>query len=103
MSGFFFSDHDRLVEFILGHHLPSMFGDRVFADLGGLISYGPSIPGMYQLTAEYVGKILNGSPPADLSIEMPTKFELVVNLKTAMKLGLKVPPAILARADEVIE
>jgi putative tryptophan/tyrosine transport system substrate-binding protein len=103
MSGFFFSDRDRLVEFVLRHQLPSMFGDRVFADMGGLISYGPSIPGMYQLAAEYVGKILKGTPPADLPIEMPTRFELVVNLKTAKALGLTVPPSILARADEVIE
>ena len=103
MSGFFFSDRDRLVALALRRRLPSMFGDRAFADLGGLITYGPSIPGMFRLAAEYVDKILKGTPPADLPIEMPTRYELVINLKTAEALGLTVPPSILARADEVIE
>jgi putative tryptophan/tyrosine transport system substrate-binding protein len=103
MSGFFFSDRDRLVALALRRRLPSMFGDRAFADLGGLITYGPSIPGMFRLAAEYVDKILKGTPPADLPIEMPTRYELVVNLNTANALGLTVPPSILARADEVIE
>jgi len=80
-----------------------MFGDRAFADSGGLITYGPSIPGMFRLAAEYVGKILKGTPPADLPIEMPTRYELVINLKTAKALGITVPQLLLATADEVIE
>ena len=103
MSGFFFSDRDRLAALALRRRLPSMFGDRAFADSGGLITYGPSIPGMFRLAAEYVGKILKGTPPADLPIEMPTRYELVINLKTAKALGITVPQLLLATADEVIE
>jgi putative ABC transport system substrate-binding protein len=102
-SSFFFRDRDRLSELALQHRLPSMFTQREMAEAGGLISYGTSIPGMFRLAADYVDKILKGAKPADLSIEQPTRFELVVNLKTAQALGLTVPPSILARADEVIE
>jgi len=103
MSGFFFSDRDRLAALALRRRLPSMFGDRAYADSGGLITYGPSIPGMFRTAAEYVDKILKGTPPADLPVQQPTTFELVINLKTANALGLTVPQSMLMRADEVIE
>ena len=102
-SPFFNRDRNRLAEFALQRRLPSMFANRQYTDAGGLISYGPSYPAMYRLAAEYVDKILKGAAPADLPIQQPTTFELVLNLKTAKALGVTIPPAILARADEVIE
>jgi putative ABC transport system substrate-binding protein len=93
----------QIVDFTIHTQLPAVFPFREFAELGGLMSYGPNLPEMFRMAATYVDKILKGAKPADLPIEQPTKFELVINLKTAKALGIDVPATLLARADEVIE
>jgi putative ABC transport system substrate-binding protein len=85
------------------HRLPALYAGREFVDAGGLISYGPNYPGMFRRGAYFVDRILRGSKPADLPVELPTKLELVINLKAAKTLGLGVPPGLLTSADEVIE
>jgi putative ABC transport system substrate-binding protein len=102
-SPFFFLDRARLAEFTLQHRMLAMVTSREEVAAGGFMSYGPSLDAMFALAANYVDRIAKGAKPADLPIEQPTKFELVVNLKTAKAVGLEVPPTLLARADEVIE
>jgi len=98
-----FSHLSRIVESAARSRLPAMYAFRQFADAGGLMSYGPNTPDSFRRAAVYVHKILKGAKPADLPIEQPTKFELVINLKTAKALGLTIPQALLLRADQVIE
>jgi ABC-type uncharacterized transport system substrate-binding protein len=93
----------RIIEFASHNRTPAMYTAHEFVDSGGLFSYGPSLKEMYKLAGGYVAKILNGAKPADLPVEQPTKFELVINLKTAKALGLTIPPLVLGRADHVIE
>ena len=102
-SPIFWNDRKRLTEFTLRRGLAAMFAQREFVDLGALLSYGPNLVALFERQAEYVDRIAKGTKPADLPVEQPIKFELIVNLKTARALGLDVPTSLLLRADEVIE
>ena len=97
------ANQQRIVDLAMKHRLPAIYSSREFVDAGGLISYGVSYPDLYRRAATYVDKILKGTKPADLPVVQPTKFELVINLKTAKALGLTIPETLLATADEVIQ
>jgi putative tryptophan/tyrosine transport system substrate-binding protein len=97
------SEMKRIIEFANGARLPAIYDERGYADAGGLMSYGPDLPTMNRRAADYVDKILKGAKPADLPVEQPTKFELVINMKTAKALGIPIPQSLLLRADAVIQ
>jgi putative ABC transport system substrate-binding protein len=103
VDGLVISNRDRINTLALGARLPTMHAFRDHVESGGLMSYGANVPDLYRRAAEFVDKILRGAKPADIPVEQPTKFDLVINLKTAKALGLDVPPTLLALADEVIE
>jgi ABC-type uncharacterized transport system substrate-binding protein len=98
-----FTNRIRINTLALSVRLPTLHGLRDFVEAGGLMSYGANFPDLWQRAADFVDKILRGAKPADIPVEQPTKFDLVVNLTTARALGLEIPPTLLARADEVIE
>ena len=102
-DGMFFQHRTRITDLAAKRRLPAMFQGKENVEAGGLMSYGVSVPDMVRRAATYVGKILNGAKPADLPVEQPTKYELIINMKTAKGLGLAIPQSLLLRADQLIE
>jgi putative tryptophan/tyrosine transport system substrate-binding protein len=102
-SPIMFSQRAHIAELALKHQLPGMFGTKEIVEAGGLMSYSPDLIDLVQRAAIYIDKILKGAKPADLPVEQASRYQLVLNLKTARDLGLTIPPTLLARADEVIE
>ena len=96
------TNRDQVASLAQRSRLPSVYGAREFVDVGGLMSYGPSTTDLFRRSAIFVDKILKGAKPADLAVEQPTKFDFVINLRTAKALGLTIPPSLLRRADDVI-
>jgi len=103
VDALFISQQERISDLAIKHRLPTMFDNAQYVEAGGLISYGANLSDLFRRAAVYVDKILKGAKPADLPVEQPTKFELVINLKTAKQIGLTIPPNVLARADKVIK
>ncbi len=102
-SAMFFSERRRLVDLVARNRLPAVYPQREFVEAGGLMSYGPDLADLFRHAATYVDKILKGAKPGDLPVEQPTKFELVINLKTAKALGLTIPQSLLRRSDQIVE
>jgi putative ABC transport system substrate-binding protein len=104
LSSVYFNEHrSALAQLAIHHRLPTMFVSNLYAEAGGLMSYGPSLLAMWRRAADYVDRLGKGAKPADLPIEQPSKFDLVLNARTAKALGVTLPPQLIARADEVIE
>jgi putative ABC transport system substrate-binding protein len=102
-DGFFTSRREQIIGLAESYRLPVIYGTREYVMAGGLISYGPSLPDAYRQIGEYVGRVLKGAKPGDLPVQQPTKFDLLLNLKTAKSLGIEVPYQLLVSATEVIE
>ena len=102
-DGMLLANRARIVEFTAKSRLPALFPDREFAEAGGLLAYGPSLAANFRRAATYVDKILKGAKPAELPVEQPTKFELVINLKTARAIAITIPQTLVLRADQLIE
>ena len=102
-DSFMTANRTTLAQLSAKHGIPALYGHKLYAEAGGLMSYGPSVPDLVRGAAAYVDKILKGATPAELPIVQPVKFALTINLKTAKALGLEIPPTVLARADAVIE
>jgi putative ABC transport system substrate-binding protein len=99
----FFSQRAHIVDLAAKHQLPAVYGEREFADAGGLMAYATNLPATFRRAATYVDRILKGARPGDLPIEQPTRIDVVINLKTAKVLGVTIPKSLLVRADEVIQ